>query len=398
MNNSEQIYNKALEMLKKGRSKEEVLLEFPEHKAELEPLLEISSMLFLMPKNNAPEPAMRRKYILAPAKHVWFAWIHISKFAGVSMSVMLLLSALTVAGHTALNSQPGQNLFAVKKSAEQLELLLASSQDKKADLQVAIAQKRLSEAQAIFSDPSSGPDQKNAVLNELAAQTSTAVAQVSSVAKSDPKAATNNPLLNSLDSITKQQQTLLSEIKPEDSKVTDAAQSALKELDKNTAEISQIKQSVAVATADQSLASLSSDPNVVAVIGEITQLGKDQITVEKTAFVFDSQTAIINSASGTASSTLAFSQLSLKMKVSISGVKNDKTIVARQVLVLANSEPQGIVKGDSTTTTSTTVSTKKPEETLSEEPTSTTSTAPQINPNAARGSFILEDPSPQYVK
>ena len=385
----ENIYSEALEMLEKGHSKEEVLLEFTDYKTELEPLLDISASLLLMPKNAAPEPAMRRKYIAAPAKRVWLAWVHVSKFAGVSMSLMLLISAFTVAGYSAL-----QSLFAVKKSAEQLQLLLASSQDKKADLQIAIAQKRLDEAQAIFSDPNSGADQKNAALNELASQTTTAVAQVDSAAKSDPQAATNNPLLSSLDNITKQQQALLSDIKPQDSTVTDAAQSALKELDKNTEKISEIKQSVAVADSGQALASLTSDPNAVGVMGTISQLGKNQITVEKTAFTVNDQTVIKNSAGDTA----AFSSLSLKMKVNISGTQGQKDILATQIIILTDDDSSGLVQGAATTTTTTAVSLKKPDTKDDSSGTTTTPTTPIIDPNAATGSFILEDPAPQFVK
>jgi len=390
----ENIYSEALEMLEKGHSKEEVLLEFTDYKTELEPLLDISASLLLMPKNAAPEPAMRRKYIAAPAKRVWLAWVHVSKFAGVSMSLMLLISAFTVAGYSALHSHPGQSLFAVKKSAEQLQLLLASSQDKKADLQIAIAQKRLDEAQAIFSDPNSGADQKNAALNELASQTTTAVAQVDSAAKSDPQAATNNPLLSSLDNITKQQQALLSDIKPQDSTVTDAAQSALKELDKNTEKISEIKQSVAVADSGQALASLTSDPNAVGVMGTISQLGKNQITVEKTAFTVNDQTVIKNSAGDTA----AFSSLSLKMKVNISGTQGQKDILATQIIILTDDDSSGLVQGAATTTTTTAVSLKKPDTKDDSSGTTTTPTTPIIDPNAATGSFILEDPAPQFVK
>ena len=205
MNDLESAYNQAMEMMKKGRSKEEVLLEFSQFQKELAPLLDISSSLLALPKNLAPRPAMQRKYALAPAQNIWMAWLHISKFAGVSMSVMLLVSALTATGYEAYKSGPGQVLFPVKKVAEQTQVLLAYNQNDKAAIQVAIAQQRLSEAKAIFSDPNSNPQQQQAALSELTSQTSAAVAVVSNVAQSNPKATQSPPLLSSLENINSQQ-------------------------------------------------------------------------------------------------------------------------------------------------------------------------------------------------
>jgi len=256
MENFDDIYNQALELLKQGYSQQEVLAKFSEHKDQLSPLLSVSALLFSMPKNIVPTPLMRRKYAFAPTKNFWLTWIHISKFAGVSISLMLLVSAFVVTGYAASQSYPGQALFAIKKSEEKLQLLLATNQTQKANLEVQIAQSRLDAAQQIFSNPQSGAEQKNAALNELANQTSSAVAVVNTVAKSNPSANTNHPLISSLDTITTQQKTLLTQIKPEDSQVQTAAKSALAALDQNTQQLSEIKQSVAVATNDQAVAKL----------------------------------------------------------------------------------------------------------------------------------------------
>src|SRR6266404_2250444 len=151
MNNLDEIYNQALELLKKGFSKQEVLSKFPQHQEQLAPLLNLSGRLFAMPKSVIPTPLMQRKYAMQPARKLWLTWLHVSKFAGVSMAVMLLISAVTVAGYQAAISTPGKSLFAIKKSAEQLQLILATNQDDKAKLQVDIAQKRLEDAQQVLS-------------------------------------------------------------------------------------------------------------------------------------------------------------------------------------------------------------------------------------------------------
>src|SRR5579859_6710432 len=107
MDNLDNIFNQALDMLKKGRSQQEVLIKFPEHKSGLAPLLEISQSLLSVEKNIVPTPLMQRKYAAIPVKHFWLAWFHISKFAGISVSLALLLSMLGLTGYAASNSTPG---------------------------------------------------------------------------------------------------------------------------------------------------------------------------------------------------------------------------------------------------------------------------------------------------
>jgi hypothetical protein len=395
MDNRENAYNQALELLQKGRFKEEVLLELAEFKNELAPLLEISTSLLALPKNVAPRPAMQRKYMLAPSKGFWLTWIHISKFAGISMSAMLLVSALTVTGYATFKSSPGQTLFAVKKSAEKLQLILAYNQDKKASIQVQITQNRLNEAKEIFSNPTSNIAQEQAALTELSDQTSNAVAAINTVAINDPKSNKNHPLLASLESIAKEQQNLLTDIKP-GGQIQAAANSALKTLNQNSEKISKIKQYVAIASNDQALAILNADPNSVAVLGEINAISNTQITVEKTTFELTSKT-IVNDSEG---NTLNINSLKLNGKVNIVGIKDKNKLLAEQILITANQDSQPLVKGASSisgTETSTVESLIKEANAKSaEQHGSSTNTTVQKDPNSALGSFILEDPSPQY--
>src|ERR1035437_7813344 len=106
MNNLDEIYNQALEMLKKGSSKQDVLLKFSQYQNELAPLLDISSILLSVPKNIVPTPLMRRKYAAVPAKSFWLAWLHISKFASVSVALMMLISAFSVTAYQVSKSTP----------------------------------------------------------------------------------------------------------------------------------------------------------------------------------------------------------------------------------------------------------------------------------------------------
>jgi hypothetical protein len=412
MNSLDEIYNQALTMLKKGRSKEEVLVKFAEFKNDLAPLLDVSSTLLAMPKNIAPTPLMRRKYAATPAKTFWLAWLHVSKFAGASVAVMLLISAFSVTAYQTSKSLPGNTLFPLKKDAENLQLILASDQTQKASLQVAIAQQRLSDAQQIFNDPSSDAAQKTAAINELSAQTTSAVAEVNSVAASDPKSADSPPLLNSLDSIAQQQKTLLSDITP-DSQIKNAANSALVALGSDTAKLTAIKQTIAVASDDQeALAKLSSDPNSVAAFGPISQATGSLITVEQITFSITPQTTIQDDSGN----TLLTSQLHEGDKASVVGEKSNSQLLAQQIFITSTttsataaqtptSSPITLISvtGAAATTTSTaqTTNTEKlpTQSSTSTQPDQASSSSASVdNSNTVTGSFIIEDPTPQFAK
>ncbi len=417
MTNIDEIYNQALEMIKKGSPKEEVLVKFAQYRNELAPLLDISSKLLSMPKNIVPTPLMRRKYAVAPSKRLWLAWLHMSKFASVSVAVMLLISAFSVTAYQASNSLPGKILFPLKKQEENLQLILASNQNQKASLQIQIAQNRLSAAQQIFNDPTSNTEQKTAALNELSAQTTSAVAEVNTVAAANPKSADSHPLLNSLDSITQGQKNLLSAIKP-DSQIKTAANSALLALGNDTAKLSAIKQTIAVASNDQeALAKLSSDPNSVAAFGLISEATSSSVTVEQITFNITSQTTIQDNSGG----NLLPSDLQGGDKVSVVGEKSNDTLIAQQIFVTATSSDQSEtatttdqpeVKAVSTQTPSSSTSTTATS-TLAganlKKPSSQNSSSTQYYHNnsdataandtsTVTGSFIIEPPSPQFVK
>ncbi len=411
MNNLENIYNQALEMLKKGHSKEEVLVKFAQFKNELDPLLDISFNLLTLPKNIVPTPLMRRKYAVLPAKRLWLAWLHVSKFASVSVGLMLLISALSVTAYQASKSVPGNALFALKKGEENFRLVLASNQSQKASLQIAMAQQRLNDAQQIFSDPTSNVQQKTAALNELSAQTTSAIAEVNTVAATDPKSAASPPLLNSLDSITQGQKNLLTAIKP-DSQIKTAANSALLALSNDTAKLSAIKQTIAVATDNQeALAKLSSDPNSVAAFGPISRATSSQVTVEQITFNITPQTTIQDSASN----SLSPGDLQNGDQASVVGEKNNNLLVAQQIFIIATStetaatatETNSVItqtpdNSASTATSSTLspISAKKPptQNSTSTQIQQDNSTSTDVDSNIVTAPWIVDTPASQYAK
>ncbi len=395
----EEIYNQALEMLKKGSSKEEVLVKFAHYKNELAPLLDISSVLLSVPKNIVPTPIMRRKYALAPAKSFWLAWLNISKFAGASMALMLLISAFCVTAYQASKSTPGKALFSLKKGEESIRLVLTSSEDKKASLQVSIAEQRLNEAKEIFNDPNSDQQQKTAALNELSNQTTTAIAQVNAVA-SDPKSDVSHPLLSSLENITKEQKNLLATIEP-NSQIKTAANNALEALNTNTAKISAIRQSVAVSTSNQqTLANLNANSNSITAFGNISEVTVAHIIVEQITFAIGSQTVIKDSSGN----IILITALKKGDKVNVVGIKNDTGLVAQQILVTeqnniaADSGKPEVKSASTTSTASTTAINKGSGDATQINSSAFSSTTTVTDPNIAKGLFMFEDPTPQAGK
>lgn len=382
MDNNAEKLNTALEQLKKNPN-----FNLETDQAEISSLLKLSASLFNLPKNPVPTPLMNHRYATAKVKSLWYTWMHITRLAAASTTAMLLLSAFAVTGYATYNSAPGQTLFAVKKSAEKLQMVLAYNQNQKASLQIEITQKRLDEARTIFQNPTSNIQQEKAALAELTDQTRNAIEVVNTITANNPKADNNHPLLSSLETITKQQQNLLKEIKPS-GEIDEAAGTALVALNKNSAKISEIKQSIAIASNDQTLAKLNGDPNSVAVLGKISSISKTGATVEKTTFSFDSQTVIKN-AEG---KIITSESLKPETKVSISGKKDGEILVAKDILVVNEIGTEPEVKSASTTPDT------KPSTSTTSSSTISEPVKPTVNPNQAQGSYIFEDPNPQFVK
>lgn len=397
---TEGIYNQALKLLNQGLSVDEILARFPHEQTELAPLLKISRQLLTLPKNVVPTPMMQRRFALAPAPRFWLGWMHLLKVAGTSVSIMLLVSALGAGVYATSQSVPGTALFPVKKTAENLELVLATTQQNKASLQVAIAEQRLSEAQAVFADPKSDSSRKTSALNELANQTTSAISSVKDVANTDPESVQTPPLVTSLENLTNQQKTLLKQITP-GSEIQTTAQNALASLSQNDSQVQQIKQVVAAAGTDQTLASLSSDPNAVAVLGIVNKISGQQLTVEKTVFTLTQQTQIKDNTG----KILALADLSTGQKVEAIGTNTNNSVIATEILVTAADLAQtgsGSTSTPAVTATSTpgSAGTVEATSTATGEKTATTSTPPQSapsDPNTTIGSFIPEDPAPQFA-
>lgn len=394
--NFEDILNSAIAELKKGTPKDEVLLLWPEYKEQLLSYLEIATQLSALPKNRVPKPVMRRKYAANQVKtHVWFAWLHFSRFVGVSMAALLLLAGSSVTAYKVLQSLPGQPLFSLKKSIEQVQLQFATSDAAKANLQMDITKKRLAEAQAVFNSPASSPEEQVAALNELNNQTSATLQTVKSTA--DNQSA--SPLAASLQAISQQQQALLNKIQSSSGKLASNDNSP------QASAVQQLKQMVAATNEQANVIALAPNPNAVTMTGPIDQINRDFLTIANTSFAID-QNTVVKDDNGNIIKT--FPQVA--QQVTVIGIKGDTPgkLTAAQILLqptqtaAATSDPASTL-ATSSTTTSSAASLKKPTDSV--KPVSGTSTPAVDNstdqplpaPSQASTGFIPEDPSPQFT-
>lgn len=219
MNNDlENIFDKALLELQNGASLEAALLKCQPKQVHLAEGLQLAEKLGKFPKKTVPSPIMQRKYSLMPIKTTWYHWLHFSRWIAASTSLILLLSAIAGTGYAAYNSMPGQALFAIKKTAENLQLQFATSPEKKAALQVEFSKKRLIEAEKILKNPDVKPEIAKAAVQELSEQTKSTVNTLVLINKISPDPQKTKTLVKTLETIATDQEKLAKEVKTEATK------------------------------------------------------------------------------------------------------------------------------------------------------------------------------------
>ncbi len=398
MEKLEDILDKALLELKQGTPKEVIVSKWPEHSRQLAAFLAISEQLTALPKNNIPSPVMQRKYLHMPIKNqAWFAWVHMSRFVSVSMASLLLIAGFAATAYGAAKSLPGQILFPLRKTAEQLQLDFASNDIQRANIQLKITKQRLADAQEVFSSPGANPEQQVAALNELTSQTSATLQTVQSVASSN-NPQTNSPLVASLNNISDQQQALLQKITSTDQSASATGTSA------QAVALNQFKLVAANTNEQSALISLNPDADSVVTTQPISYIGPNDVIADGTTFSIDSDTFV----KAVDQQIISFKDLKVGDVVTIIGGRSSSgaPLTAKEILVTS-------VQGASTTatgTTSTLPSILTPDTNASSSSSTSISTTPSTaatssdtqteipipTPSQAIGTFIPESPAPQF--
>ncbi|NJN15688.1 MAG: hypothetical protein HC822_05095, partial [Oscillochloris sp.] len=165
----EQLLDQALARLKAGASIEECLREFPEHAAELEPLLRTAELvraqaMAALPPSMEEWLAQGQREITAVAERVYgrppslwqrlldqlSRWLGVSQFAprmaagtvGLLLAVIVMITSLQV---TAAASLPGEMLYGWKLRSEQIGLSLSLSPEARFEQLVEMMSNRISE-------------------------------------------------------------------------------------------------------------------------------------------------------------------------------------------------------------------------------------------------------------
>ncbi len=386
----EEILELALSELRNGTSIDALISRWPEHKDELKEYLSIAKNLSSIPKKNVPKPAMQRKYLSVPIKqHFWFAWLHFTRFTAASMAALLLIAGFATTAYGAMKSLPGQTLFPVKKTAEKIQLHFASNDIERANLQLKITKERIADAQTIFSSEKTTPDQKLAALTELTDQTDATLKSVKSAANSSNQ--TPSPIAESLQDITHQQQALLNKID---------SQNKVANNDNSNSAVKQFRQMVAATNEQASIISLKPDPNTVIVSGIVSLIKPDSIIVDKIE-ILTSTSTVYKLEQGLATTSKALLEDQQVLVISEKR-PSTTTLTAKEILITTLS---GQVQGISTTTpsslnTSTSSTSTLPSTKIIKPTTSTSSVIsfplPATQNDQAVGTFIPEDPTPQY--
>ncbi len=348
--NIEEILNLAIEEIKTGKTFSEVLNmhKFQAYKTELNELLPFAYNLYKIPKKNIPAPSLQRKYILAkPAVHK-FLLFHLPRFAFFSISLIMLLSAGVGTGYAALGSLPGDTLFPVKKSAEQLQLRFASTPEKKATLQVELSKKRLAEAQEVLKTSQDQPEKIKAAVSELTEQNKTTLISAEAIVKNSTDTARTSQIIESLENINLDQKELAKEIAHQDfEEISKTAEVSASESSDKVAEIKKIAASALVnlgGTKDEDLSASSS------------ALSETDMTASSTVEALE-KTEVKGAFKNTTTTDTSISSGNTVINSNISGeIGDDKPVTLQEQ---KNSEP---------------------------------------DPNIIHSGFIVEDPLPQFNK
>lgn len=335
-------------------------------------LATIAQSLLALPRKETPVGARRRRYLLetsVPTKSKWISSFRVlSLTAGGMFAVLLVLTVFAV-----YNSNPSNyRLYSYKKTAERIRVNFAGSAEQKVNLELALTQKRLTEAKQTIATNPGDATLAAKVLTELAEQTETAVASVNKVVQNQTYKPTTE-VATQLDALVKDQLALLNTITatPE---TEPAAIKALSATQQTTKQSENLKKIIA-ATNDESIVNTEVPPLVIS--GIITNLDTQKLIVNGSEIFIANDTVIKNSDDEKQPVHLA-----LQNKVTVNAITKDNKLMAKEITVEVASKKDIPKK-------------KEPAVEHKEQPDSTSDTTDPLPESKAQGTFITEDPAPQ---
>lgn len=322
----------------------------------------VESLLLSVPTKAVPAPSQRRWYLQEAMPHVHVYAFRVARMVWTG-SAAFVLAAITFTTVQAAQSLPGDRLYGYKKTVEQARIKIAGSTQKQAELQLDLSAKRIEEARTVIA-LTRDPKQTSAALDEIRSQTETA-------AKTVTKAIVDNDTQKPEDLAVRlsnlaEQQSALAETLPMD--LGDVGGASTDEV------VQKVTESVAAAAQSASdvndLIVASKDsvvetpkPEVTVVTAVVVILKEDVVTLDKVEYKISSDFKV-ESSEGLA---LASPKLGLGQTVEAS-ISEGQLLSAKIIKLPSKLKP---------------VVQPVPEE-----------VAPQ--PNTTKGTFILEQPAPEF--
>lgn len=347
---------------------------------EVQALVQLAQNLSTLPKATVPLSHRRRQYLLdhlAAPVHRGIRLVNwTGYFAGATLAFGLVLTSLF-----AWSSQPGSALYPYKNRTQNLRAHLVSNQTERASLQLAYAEHRLEETEAVLSSDADTKT-KAAALTQLAAETEETVEAVKKVAleKNDRE------LLDRLASIT-DKQTAVATTTANDPAVETAAKTAIASAKASSKTVAEARQIMAAAN-ESSMTKLPG--TTITITGAISKISDTELTIGEERMVLPEEVKITN---GT--SPLARTVLKVGVRVAVTSVQGEQELRAKVITIVAE---EGRVKGLGTDNGAG-ANEAIPDERVDGEAGMTIPTpeAEETKPEVQSG-FQIEDPTPQYPK
>lgn len=319
----DKILDEAIKRMQKGENVSAIVSDYPEHMREsLYNLLSVAKQACDLPKAIYPSPIKRRLYLDVPQQSISiFRFFYFIRRA-YPVALVLFLTTITGTVSAAMQSLPGDRLFPIKKAFQSAEIKLAQTPERKATLELNLAEQRLEEVQTVIARSDDTEVQVQA-LKELSKQTGVALEKIKSIAASDVVA--NNPeLVSKAVEITEKQKKLLAVANPEAVEV--ASEKAIDH--RNT--IASIKQ--IIATAQEAVAASLTPTNTISITSTINGIKSKSVLVEKNTFEVNEKDTIIQDNEG---KKLTLADLGLNDTVNIEGEIKDKSTVAKKIILIS---------------------------------------------------------------
>ena len=390
------IFDEAITRIQSGENIYSVISSFPdEHRDTLFDMLGIARQAVHIPLKEVPTPIKRRIYLDIPKQN-----LHLFKFlsfikTAYPVSVLVLLATLTGTVCASMNCLPGDRLFTIKKALQGAEVMLVQNPERKAELQLNIAQKRLHDAQTVIAATADTQSQSKAI-EELNKETDVALQKIKEIAASNP--VNSKPeLIKKAEEITESKQRLLSAAAPE------VAKESAARVEEHKHAIASIKQIIAAAN-EQDQAKLEPTKEI-AITSAIESIRNKLLKIEKNTFEVDEANTVIEDEKG---NKLALKDLSENDMVKVEGqIKNQKTLAQKIVLISKAKLPEVKPTTKPTTGTATAARQAPPatlvvpegatgETTIDQPPLETfpeSATVPEEKPQDAYTGFIPEAPA-----